>query len=283
MSLGFHVLCLMLPDMSTESFSALVEDIRQNGQRRDIVLYEGLILDGRHRYRACIECGIEPRYSDYDGADPVAFVVSENVSRRHLSESQRAMVAAKLATLGNGQRPFTYANLHSSPVKRAQAAELLAVSPRMVAKASEVKKKGAPALVQQVEVGKISMHEAEKIASLGPKSQERIAKIEDKRQRKSELTRALSISQGRKHPAPRTDFIEPKEQCGWVSTFMARFESLVLVMTEVGIEPSTLSRRLLDDVNWSDPRFAVRYDNAYPWIVALADLRDAVGEGRRSA
>lgn len=282
MSLGFHELCLMLPDMSVESFSALVEDIRQNGQRRDIVLYEGLILDGRHRYRACIECGIEPRCSDFDGTDPVAFVVSENVSRRHLSESQRAMVAAKLANLAHGQSARV-ANLQLSPVKLVQAADLLAVSKRMVSKASEVKKKGTPALVQQVEVGKISMHEAEKIASLGPKSQERIAKIEDKRQRKSELTKALSISQGRKHPAARNDFIEPKEQCGWVSTFMARFESLVLVITEAGIEPSTLARRLLDDVNWSDSRFALRYDNAYPWIVALADLRDAAGEGRRSA
>lgn len=280
MNLGFHELCLMLPDMSAESFSALVDDIRQNGQRRDVVLYEGLILDGRHRYRACIESGITPRCCDFDGTDPLAFVVSENVSRRHLSESQRAMVAAKIATLANGQRPFTCANLHSSPVKRSQAADLLAVSRRMVAKASEVKKKGAPALVQQVEVGKISVHEAGKIASLGPKSQERIAKIEDKRERKSELKKALSISQGRKHPAPRSDFIEPVVQPEWVLTWLARFESMTLCLADAHVEPDTLNRRLLDDAVWADERFVKRIESALPWFKAAGSLSTLIGERR---
>ncbi|UZW61825.1 ParB/RepB/Spo0J family partition protein [Lysobacter enzymogenes] len=282
MNLEYHELCLMLPDMNGEAFSALVEDIRQHGQRREIVLYEGRILDGRHRYRACIECGVKPRTVEFDGKDPVAFVVSENVARRHLSESQRGMVAAKLANLEVG-RPGKSANLHLFGVKLEQAADLLAVSRRMVAKASDVKKNGSPSLVQQVEAGKISMNEAEKIASLGPKSQDRIAKIEDKRARKNELAKALNISQGRKNPSPRTDFIEPKEQCGWVSTFMARFESLVLVLTEAGVEPETLSSRLVDEVNWSDRRFNVRFGSAHPWFHALGNLPDRTSEGRRSA
>src|SRR5688572_9487566 len=97
MTMEFHSLCLALPDMSAEAFQALVEDIRSNGLRHDVVLHEGLILDGRHRYRACLECGIEPRFVTFDGSDPLAFVISENVTRRHLNESQRAMVASRLA------------------------------------------------------------------------------------------------------------------------------------------------------------------------------------------
>jgi len=58
-------------------------------------LYEELILDGRNREIACERAGVPPLYASYDGSDPVAYVLSKNVLRRHLNESQRDMVAAK--------------------------------------------------------------------------------------------------------------------------------------------------------------------------------------------
>jgi hypothetical protein len=44
-----HRFADLLPEMSNDEFSALVEDIRTNGLRVPIVLHEGAILDGRHR------------------------------------------------------------------------------------------------------------------------------------------------------------------------------------------------------------------------------------------
>ncbi|WP_408951459.1 ParB/RepB/Spo0J family partition protein [Lysobacter sp. Hz 25] len=282
MSLPFHPLCLALPDMSSEAFKALVEDVRRNGQLRDIVLHEGMILDGRHRYRACLECGTEPRMVEFSGGDPIAFVISENVARRHLSESQRAMVAAHLASLEKGQT-LRSANLPISPVTQPQAAEMLGVSERTVRKAQDVRKSGTPTLVTKVEAGDITVSEAAKIASLGPKSQDRIVQIEDKRERQYELTRALNISQGRKHHSPRTDFIEPVKQSAWLVTFMARLESLIQCAADAGIEPSTLLHRLLAEADWKDPRFAERYGRAAPWMIALGELPDTVDVQRRSA
>ena len=56
------------------------------------------ILDGRNSYRACLQLGLAPRFQPWDGAGtPEAFVVSNNLHRRHLNESQRALVAARLA------------------------------------------------------------------------------------------------------------------------------------------------------------------------------------------
>ena len=282
MSLPFHPLCLALPDMSSEAFKALVEDVRRNGQLRDIVLHEGMILDGRHRYRACLECGIEPRMVMFAGSDPVAFVISENVARRHLNESQRAMVAAGLANLTAG-KPANCADLRNIPQRQPEVAEMLKVSRRSVQKASEVRKHGTSGLVAKVSAGEISVNEASKIASLGAKSQDRIAQIEDRRERQHELSRALSISQGKKHQGPRVDFIEPVGQPSWLVTFMARLESLIQCATDAGIEPAALSDRLLAEADWADLRFIERYGRAEPWITALGQLRDTASAQRRSA
>jgi hypothetical protein len=63
-TLQFHPLTDLFPLMRGAEFDALVDDIRQHGLHELIVVFEGKILDGRNRYRACIEAGIEPRYWD---------------------------------------------------------------------------------------------------------------------------------------------------------------------------------------------------------------------------
>lgn len=282
MTLPFHPLCLALPDMNADAFKSLVDDVRRNGQLRDIVLHDGMILDGRHRYRACLECGIEPRMVEFSGSDPVAYVISENVARRHLSESQRAMVAASLANLSQGN-PGKPAHLPVCPMKQGQAADLLGVSERSVRKAHDVRKGGTPTLISKVETGEMTVSEAAKIALLGHKSQDRIVQIEDKRERQHELARALNISQGRKHHGPRTDFLEAVEQPGWIVTFLARLERLTECASEAGAEPSTLAHRFLDDANWDDPRFVERFDRAAPWLQALGRIQGEAASQRRSA
>jgi ParB-like nuclease domain len=105
MSLPFHHLADIFPLLEGDQFKELADDIRANGLHEPIMLYEGAILDGRNRYRACLKAGVplmKFNFDEYKGSDPVAFVVSKNLKRRHLDESQRAMVAAEIAKLPMG-------------------------------------------------------------------------------------------------------------------------------------------------------------------------------------
>jgi len=86
-----HPLSKAFPDMVGKDFDNLRLDIKNQGQRQEIVVFDGMVLDGWHRYRACLDLGIEPKVQNLgDGADPVFFVQSVNLHRRHLTKSQRA-------------------------------------------------------------------------------------------------------------------------------------------------------------------------------------------------
>src|SRR5262249_48257861 len=93
----FHPYADLFPMMSAAELEALADDIADNGLRTAIVRYQGAILDGRNRLKACEAKGIEPRFEDFEGTDEEAhaLVISLNVQRRNLTTGQRASVAAK--------------------------------------------------------------------------------------------------------------------------------------------------------------------------------------------
>ncbi len=192
-ALGFHPLANIFPLIEGAEFDELVADVRVHDVREPIVIYRGQILDGRNRYRAAQAAGVVCPLRVYDGDDPLGLVVSLNLKRRHLSESQRAMVAAKLATLRDGQRADLVEGL---PIGR--AAELLSVGERSVARAREVLGSGAPELQRAVERGDVSVSAAADIASLPAEEQGQIvARGEREILRKAQELRAAMTEERR--------------------------------------------------------------------------------------
>ena len=92
--LTFHPACLLFPPMSQEELRELAADIKERGLLNPIVLIKNQVLDGRNRLAACELAGVEPRFVQWDGkGSPTEWVISQNLFRRHLTSSQRAVVA----------------------------------------------------------------------------------------------------------------------------------------------------------------------------------------------
>lgn len=174
----WHPYADIFPWIEGAAFRELVEDVRKNGVLEPIVFLDNAILDGRNRYMAARELGIEYPRVEYEGNDPLGFVIAKNLARRHLSEGQRAQVAARLAKLPRGANQHT--EISASSITQTQAAEMLNVSVDSVQFARKVEEHGAPELIAAVEAGEASISAAAEVATLPKEEQaEIVAKGED--------------------------------------------------------------------------------------------------------
>ncbi|HEX6970238.1 MAG TPA: DNA methyltransferase [Micromonosporaceae bacterium] len=202
----FHPVADIFPMMSDRELLDLTDDIRENGLREPIWLHrDGRVIDGRNRWLACLQLTIEPHTRTYEGDNStlVAFVVSLNLHRRHLTESQRAMVAARLSTLKHGQRADRAANL---PVSQPAAADLLNVSERSVRDARRVQDSGVPELVAAVDAGEIAVSTAAAIASVDPDEQRDVIAADDEK----EIVRRANEIKSRKREQRRQQWEEER-------------------------------------------------------------------------
>jgi N6-adenosine-specific RNA methylase IME4/urease accessory protein UreF len=196
MTFAFHPYANLFPLIEGQEFYDLAEDIRINGlhDRIDLIEIDGgfQILDGRNRYRALVwimtngerlgagwrDLAGEPLavecLSDFDGdrfylihlpeadGDSLAYVLSKNLKRRQLDESQRAMVAARIANLTHG------GNRSKAPIGALSdeaAAETLNVGERSVERAKAVQRSAVAEIVEAVDRGHLAVSAAAEIAA----------------------------------------------------------------------------------------------------------------------
>lgn len=99
-----HEIALGYPAMDHATHEALRIDVERYGQREPIIVMpNGKILDGHHRWRICQENGIEPWVGVCIGSDPAAYAFSKNAQRRSLTQSQRAMLAVNIRNFANSK------------------------------------------------------------------------------------------------------------------------------------------------------------------------------------
>lgn len=157
MRLEIHPLANTFPLMADSEIDGLAADIAANGLHEAITLYEGRVLDGRNRLLACKKSGLEPRFQEYKGNSALQYVVSMNLKRRHLNESQRGMVGARLANMPPGYRTDLEpaANL-PEVISEAHAAEMLNVSERTLRSAKMILRE-APEMAAEIDAGEVTI------------------------------------------------------------------------------------------------------------------------------
>jgi hypothetical protein len=101
--LTLHPYAGIFPAMTAEEFSGLKESIQAVGQIVPITVYQGQVIDGKERLRACRELGIDPIVREWDGPGDgeslLNFVWSSNMVRTHHTRDQIATVMVKAEEL----------------------------------------------------------------------------------------------------------------------------------------------------------------------------------------
>ena len=176
-----HPAADIFPLIEGAEFDSFCEDIRTHGLMEPVVIdaASGQLIDGRNRVRACDRLGLKVKTTRYDGADVTQFVISHNLHRRHLTDSQRAMIAGKLATRAPGYRAEILRNrneLHHMgeliPPSIDEAATLLGVKANTVSRAKVILRDGTPDLVDLVSSGRAPVTTAARVSELPPEEQD---------------------------------------------------------------------------------------------------------------
>ena len=158
---SYHEICKWLP-YKPETIDEIAQNMAAKGYRQDrpVVIFEGSILDGRHRYEAAIKANVDPIFVEFQGTreEAIDYVTSENVARRHLSNPEKEFFYIQRAeALGVRNREDSLKQNSTDPTNVGTApsakehADALGVSDRTVERWEEVRKeiKADPKLAEK--------------------------------------------------------------------------------------------------------------------------------------
>ena len=228
--------------LSPEKLAELSDDIKVNGLRDTIIRYQGQILDGRNRLLACEQAGVSPRFDEFDGDDDsaLAYVMSKNLKRRHLTTGEASLIGARYSTICHGGDRTSEDFKRSADRLKSndEAAALVGVSEKSIRRAKKVIKDGVPALEEMVKANKIQVRTAAAIATLPNDEQDELcakgadalkkkagemqslAKQQKADSRPTDNTGPLVPKKRRREPPPSTVQIDYGEQIAWQAISM---------------------------------------------------------------
>lgn len=183
-----HPLANLFPMMNEKTHEGLKQDIKANGQIEPIIIYKDedgkkWLLDGRNRENICLDLGIKPKYrivTQEEIPSLLNFIISLNLHRRHMTDYERAMFAARTIPLQEKEakermKKGTLAHKCARGKTSQKVAKLLNVKPRSVENARKVLKTENQQLIAKVDSGLIPISLASKIVTnLSQDEQEQI-------------------------------------------------------------------------------------------------------------
>ena len=163
-----HLLSAAFPPMPADQYQALIDNIGEIGVQNPITLFEGMVIDGWHRYRAATEAGMDCPSVELGDVDPKDFVMAQNKVRRHISQAQLAMATTAVYAWKSVGNP-TFPQLGTQcPIAKtnSQLAEISGVGERTIKQAKSVQTHAALEVVEAVKRGEVGLPKAAAIAKL---------------------------------------------------------------------------------------------------------------------
>ena len=176
-----HPVAELFPMMTPAELNEMAESIKKEGLLQSCVRQGDVLLDGRNRIEACRIAGVQPRFVEYEGDSPVAFIISVNLSRRHLEKGQKIALAleiephfaaeakkrqeaSQLRGRDESGEPIFGGGKSTTTEKakaRDQAAAVVGISGKLVSDAKAIKE-ADPELFEDIKQGKTSINKAKK-------------------------------------------------------------------------------------------------------------------------
>lgn len=174
MQLKQHPLSTAFPAMCEADFQSLRDSIEAIGVQNPITVYEGMVIDGWHRYRAANEMGMDCPTVDLGDVDPRDFVMAQNKARRHITQAQLAMATTAVYAWHPAHRPKKELHTECAVKTTGEMAGIAGVHRNTIVQAQAVQSKAAPEVVEAVKRGEIGLPKAAAIAKL-PQSEQAAA------------------------------------------------------------------------------------------------------------
>lgn len=258
-----HPFAEMFPLMPQPELKELAKDIKKaKGLTDPIVLYEGKVLDGRNRLIACEMARVKPRFVQFErefpNGDPLEFVRSRNLFRRHLTPSQKAAAAQAYFEVEKQRAKFRMSEggkAHGKgsqiegveripPLDKGKARDKLAkefdVNPRYISDAQRLQA-GSPELFEEVKAGKLSIPDA-------------IKRLDGKSQKADNKPNPSKTGRGRER----------------IGGKMPRTGMLAEVSVAIGCYDMDRRQEIIDEIT-ATVRQAAGYDE-WNWIITITEM-----------
>lgn len=168
-----HPLSAAFPAMSADDYQTLKDSINEIGVQNPITLFEGMVIDGWHRYSAANDLGMECPTVELGDVDPRDFVLAQNRARRHVTQAQLGLAVTAVYAWKPAGNPAFGKSGSDCPIAKtnAELAQIAGVSERTIKQAKVVQTKAVPEVVEAVKRGEIGGEKAAAIAKM-PKEQQ---------------------------------------------------------------------------------------------------------------
>lgn len=239
-----HPLSVAFPAMDADDFQSLKDSIENIGVQNPITLYDGMVIDGWHRYKAANELGMDCPSKELDAwIDPVAFVRAQNKDRRHLPLSAWALIEVSLREWKPSHRQDK--GELSSPLQASnqEMADAVGVTKRTIQQAKAVQSNATPEVIAAVKSGEIGLPKAAAIAKL-PK-EEQAAAIHKPAPKPAPAVVEPEIEA----PPEYTDLDAARDQISELQIELARLsDRLAIECYDVSEEAKTEASRIIEEL-----------------------------------